>query len=161
MSNIIYIIYVWANCGCNNGDTRISLSSDLNEAIENKFIIAVLKSDDNVLPDLIMERVKTKEPYKYPFFSYQYYNDGFVINLVPFDKLIFIEVGSDTLRSRRLNSFNSVPDKIEVFNLSGKYITTYKPDTIFTDNIKNKTSVSFFKMLTWGPLFNDCYRECN
>lgn len=158
---ILNVVYVWSKGCCNNGDIQRTLSANMSEAIESKSIIAILKPDINKLPELIVERYKIKEPYKYPFISYQSFSDDYTIKIALSDSLIFIGNSNDTLNPGGLYNINKMPETMEIFTFSGKKIGTYRPEKIFTDNIKNKPTISFWNMLTWGPTTAKCLNECN
>ena len=125
-------------------------------------MIAWLSSDNKTLPRLRIARFKIEEPFKYPFFYPQYFSDFFILNIEGCDSLVFVLDNRDTLSSGGLKQIKKVPSKIKVFNRSKAQIAIYSPDTIYSDNIKHKPTISIFKQLVlFGPSFEQCMDKCN
>lgn len=164
LSPFFYIYIIWAGGCCSNGDIKRSLSSSISEAKEKGSAIAIMKSSNAEFPKLLIERHQIKEPYKYPFISYIYLSDYYILDLSGYDSLLFVSRSNekvDTLKSGFWCSIHQVPSEISVFSKSGQQLAIYVPDTIFTENIKNKPNVSCWQMLTWGPTKQKCLSECD
>ncbi len=152
---ITYIIYCWANCNCTNRNIRKIFASESNSKV------AVFKPDTEGVPKIRLNRFLIKEPYKYPFYSAQYYSDNFFINFRFADTLTFVVDNKDTVRWGDLYVIDTVPLRIKGYNYFGELRVTYYQDTLFQSNIEHKPTVSILKQLNFGPTASDCLRECN
>jgi hypothetical protein len=126
-------------------------------------MIAWLSADNKNLPRLSIARFRIEEPFKYPFFSPQYFSDFFLLDLQRFDTLVFVADKRDTLLSGTVKRINKVPSEIKVYNKDLTIqIAIYRPDTIYSGYLNNKPTISFFKQLVlFGPSFDDCMDKCN
>jgi len=89
---ITYIIYSWSN---HNGIGNNILKT-LPGSKDSK--VAVLKPDTPRLPKITIERFLIEQPYKYPFYSPQWFTDYFFIDFRRTDNITFVIDERDTVR---------------------------------------------------------------
>ncbi len=150
----IYGCYKWSACGCSDKTYRFT--------DDEKSMIALFSADKKTLRKIFIQRFKIEEPYKYPFFYPQYFSDFYILDLEAFDSLVFVMDTKDTLLAGTMKQLNSVPSEIKVYNSAMAQIATYRPDTIYLDNIKCKPTISIFKQLVlFGPSMEECLDKCD
>src|SRR5689334_5113284 len=108
------------------------------------------------MPKIRVDRFLFKKPFKYPFYSPQYYSDNFRIDFQFNDSLIFVVDDIDTVRWGDLYLLDSVPSRIKGYNYSRDLMVTYYQDTLFKSNVEHKPGVFILKQLSAGPIGPDC-----
>jgi hypothetical protein len=155
LSGITYIIYLWSHCNCTGNDILRTLPNDKDSKI------AVFKPDREGMRKIRLGRFLFKQPYKYPFYSPQYYSDYFLIDFQSNDSLVFVVDNKDTVRWNGLYKVDTVPSILKGYNFSGDLLVTYYQDTLFQSNIEHKPAVFILKQISLGPTEFNCLGKCN
>ena len=76
--------------------------------------------------------------------------------------LVCITNKQDTLMSCGLNRISTIPSELKVFNNKHEHIATYRPKTIYLDNIKHTPKISIYEPLVlFVPTLKDCLDKCD
>ncbi|MBA3704841.1 MAG: hypothetical protein H0W84_02760 [Bacteroidetes bacterium] len=149
LMGVTYIIYNWSQSNTHE-DILKTLPNDIGSKI------AIFKPDTKQLPKIKVQRFLIKEPYKYPFYSPQYYTDYFYIHFPSADSLVYVIDEKDTVRWGDLYIIDTVPLRMKGYDLSGMLHVTYYQDTLFQSNIEHKPKVLILRQISLGPVPESC-----